>query len=107
STSQPDPLGEQPDTRAENDWTGALSAWGVALQRTVRYRLMMLPRGRQLSDGDRANPLDLAKFDVFVVPEPNIRFANGEKSAIMTFVPSGGGLFMIAAHKHSEPTADA
>src|SRR5436305_5798340 len=37
SASRPDPLGEQASPRAETDWTGAISAWGVALQRTGRY----------------------------------------------------------------------
>src|SRR6478736_136898 len=37
STSQPDPLGQDATPSAETDWTGALSSWGVALQRTGEY----------------------------------------------------------------------
>jgi hypothetical protein len=106
SASRPDPLGEQAAPERETDWTGALSAWGVALQKTGRYRLMTLPRGGQISYGDRTNQLDLANFDVFVVPEPNVRFADAEKTAIMTFVQNGGGLFMIADHDGSDRNRD-
>jgi len=106
SASQPDPLGEQAAPKRETDWTGALSAWGVALQKTGRYRLMTLPRGGQISYGDRTNQLDLANFDVFVVPEPNVRFSDAEKTAIMRFVQNGGGLFMIADHDQSDRNND-
>ncbi|HJZ46479.1 MAG TPA: hypothetical protein VKE41_04910, partial [Roseiflexaceae bacterium] len=106
SASRPDPLGENADPRVETDWTGALSAWGVALHRTGRYRLMTLPRGGQISYGQRANQLDLSNFQVFVVPEPNVRFTDAEKTAIMTFVQNGGGLFMIADHDGSDRNGD-
>ncbi len=106
SASRPDPLGERARPRVETDWTGALSAWGVALHTTGRYRLMTLPRGGQISYGERTNQLDLANFQVFVVPEPNVRFADAEKTAIMTFVRNGGGLFMIADHDGSDRNGD-
>ncbi len=106
SASRPDPLGEHASPRAETDWTGALSAWGVALHKTGRYQLMTLPRGGQISYGERTNQLDLANFQVFVVPEPNVRFADAEKTAIMTFVRNGGGLFMIADHDQSDRNRD-
>jgi hypothetical protein len=106
SASRPDPLGEQVAPKRETDWTGALSAWGVALQNTGRYRLMTLPRGGQISYGNHANQLDLANFNVFVVPEPNVRFADAEKTSIMTFVQNGGGLFMIADHDGSDRNRD-
>lgn len=106
STSQPDPLGENAAPRAEADWTGALSAWGVALQQTGRYQLKTLPRGGRASYGSRAEPLDLANFDVFIVPEPNIRFSADEKAAILAFVQGGGGLFMIADHDGSDRNSD-
>ncbi|HEX5689409.1 MAG TPA: hypothetical protein VFX76_05375, partial [Roseiflexaceae bacterium] len=106
STSQPDPLRENTRPRDEADWTGALSAWGVALQQTGRYRLMTLPRNGRISFGDQGNALDLGQFDVFVVPEPNARFADDEKRAIMQFVKQGGGLFMIADHDGSDRNND-
>ena len=106
STSQPDPLRERAAPQREADWTGAISAWGVALQRTGRYRLMTLSRGRPISYGDHSNQLDLANFNAFVVPEPNVRFSDAEKTAIMTFVQNGGGLFMIADHDQSDRNND-
>ncbi len=45
STSQPDPLGQNPSPSVETDWTGALSSWGVALQKTGDYTLDTLPSG--------------------------------------------------------------
>ena len=39
STSKPDPLGQDSSPSAETDWTGALSSWGVALQKTGNYSL--------------------------------------------------------------------
>jgi hypothetical protein len=104
--SMPDPRGENPAPDDESDWTGAISAWGVALQRTGRYRLMTLPRDGRIAYGDGAGPLDLANFDVFVVPEPNVRFTAAEKTAIVTFVKNGGGLFMIADHDGSDRNRD-
>ncbi len=106
SASRPDPLGERARPRVETDWTGALSALCVALHTTGRYRLMTLPRGGQISYGEHTNQLDLANFQVFVVPEPNVRFADAEKTAIMTFVRNGGGLFMIADHDGSDRNGD-
>src|SRR6476619_1922277 len=42
STSQPDPLGQDATPNAETDWTGALSSWGVALQKAGGYSLNTL-----------------------------------------------------------------
>ena len=106
STSQPDPLRERAAPQREADWTGAISSWGVALQRTGRYRLMTLSGGRPISYGDTSNQLDLANFNAFVVPEPNVRFGDAEKTAIMRFVQNGGGLFMIADHDRSDRNND-
>lgn len=39
STSKPDPLSQDSSPSAETDWTGALSSWGVALQKTGDYSL--------------------------------------------------------------------
>src|SRR6476646_8397465 len=48
STSQPDPLGQNSSPSSESDWTGALSSWGVALQKTGNYSLKTLPSGSSL-----------------------------------------------------------
>src|SRR3954464_9289819 len=70
STSQPDPLGQNADPAGETSWTGALSSWGVALQRTGQYSLKTLPAGNTITYGG-SGPLDLKNFDEFVMPEPN------------------------------------
>ncbi|MDT5033282.1 MAG: hypothetical protein QOC94_3453, partial [Actinoplanes sp.] len=49
STSQPDPLGQNANPTSETSWTGALSSWGVALQRTGQYSLKTLPAGNSIT----------------------------------------------------------
>ncbi|MCF3962226.1 immune inhibitor A [Streptomyces fuscigenes] len=105
STSQPDPLGEDSSPSAETDWTGALSSWGVALQRSGGYTLDTLPSGSTITYGG-SGALDLKNFDTFVLPEPNIRFTAAEKTAIMKFVQNGGGLFLISDHTGSDRNND-
>ncbi|MEV7176083.1 hydrolase [Kitasatospora sp. NPDC093679] len=105
STSQPDPLGQNADPSTEKSWTGALSAWGVALQKAGGYSLKTLPSGSTISYGTGA-ALDLANFDTFVIPEPNIRFSGAEKTAIMRFVQNGGGLFLVSDHSNSDRNND-
>ncbi|MER5479192.1 hydrolase [Streptomyces sp. NPDC002734] len=105
STSQPDPLLQDSAPSAETDWTGALSAWGVALQKAGGYSMKTLPSGSSLSYGGTA-ALDLANFDTLVIPEPNTLFTAAEKTAIMKFVQGGGGLFMIADHTGADRNND-
>ncbi|MFJ8626069.1 hydrolase [Kitasatospora sp. NPDC093550] len=105
STSQPDPLAQNANPTTEKSWTGALSAWGVALQKTGQYSLKTLPAGSAITYGT-GGALDLANFDTFVVPEPNIRFSAAEKSAIMKFVQNGGGLFLVSDHVNSDRNND-
>ncbi|MEV6211716.1 hydrolase [Kitasatospora sp. NPDC051914] len=105
STSQPDPLAQNASPSTEKSWTGALSAWGVALQKAGGYSLKTLPAGSTISYGTGA-ALDLANFDTFVIPEPNIRFSSAEKTAIMRFVQNGGGLFLISDHSNSDRNND-
>jgi hypothetical protein len=105
STSQPDPLSQNPNPTSETSWTGALSSWGVALQRTGSYSLKTLPAGNTITYGG-SGALDLKNFDVFVLPEPNVRFSAAEKTAIMKFVQAGGGLFLIVDHTGSDRNND-
>jgi hypothetical protein len=105
STSQPDPLGQDSSPSTETDWTGALSSWGVALQKTGSYSLKTLPSGSSLSYGGSA-ATDLSNFDTLVLPEPNTLFTTAEKTAIMTFVKNGGGLFMISDHTGADRNSD-
>ncbi|MFE0458777.1 putative Ig domain-containing protein [Kitasatospora sp. NPDC058965] len=105
STSEPDPLAQNAAPQSEADWTGAISAWGVALQKTGNYSLKTLPAGNAISYGT-GGALDLANFDEFVLPEPNIRLTDSEKTALMQFVQNGGGLFLISDHTGSDRNND-
>ncbi len=106
STSQPDPLGQNANPTSETSWTGAISAWGVALQRTGSYALATLPSTGRITYGDSTNAQDLSHYDEFVLPEPNISFTAAEKTAIMKFVQAGGGLFMVSDHNNSDRNND-
>ncbi|MFI8962970.1 hydrolase [Streptomyces sp. NPDC053493] len=104
-TAQPDPLAQNASPAVETDWTGALSAWGVALQKTGRYSLKTLPSGGTITYGTSA-ATDLQYFDTFVLPEPNVRLAASEKTAILTFVQNGGGLFLVSDHTGADRNND-
>ncbi|WP_329310494.1 hydrolase [Streptomyces sp. NBC_01262] len=105
STSQPDPLSEDSSPSSETDWTGAISSWGVALQKTGNYSLKTLPSGSSITYGTSA-ATDLSNFDTFVLPEPNTLFTTAEKTAIMNFVSNGGGLFMVSDHTGADRNSD-
>jgi hypothetical protein len=106
STSQPDPLGQNANPTSETSWTGAISAWGVALQKTGDYALSTLPSTGRITYGDSSNAQDLSHYNEFVLPEPNILFTATEKTAIMRFVQAGGGLFMVSDHNNSDRNND-
>ncbi|GHJ36632.1 hydrolase [Streptomyces sp. TS71-3] len=105
STSQPDPLGEDSSPSSEGDWTGALSSWGVALQKTGDYSLKTLSSGSTITYGT-SSALDLKNFDTFVLPEPNVLLSAAEKTAVMKFVQNGGGLFLISDHTGADRNND-
>ncbi|WP_370409496.1 hydrolase [Streptomyces fradiae] len=104
-TGQPDPLTQDATPTVETDWTGAISAWGVALQKTGRYSLKTLPSGGTITYGTTA-ATDLQNFDTFVLPEPNIRLSASEKTAVMKFVQNGGGLFLVSDHTVADRNND-
>jgi hypothetical protein len=105
STSQPDPLSQNANPSSESSWTGGISAWGVALQKTGRYSLKTLPSGSSITYGG-TGAQDLKNFNAFVLPEPNVLLTAAEKTAIMTFVKNGGGLFMVSDHTGSDRNND-
>lgn len=105
STSQPDPLNQNANPTTETSWTGAISAWAVALQKTGRYSLKTLPPGNTITYGG-SGTLDLANFDEFVMPEPNSPLSASEKTAIMRFIQNGGGFFLIVDHTGSDRNND-
>ncbi|GHJ47149.1 hypothetical protein Cs7R123_44910 [Catellatospora sp. TT07R-123] len=105
-TGIPDPTTQNPNPTSETSWTGALSAWGVALQRTGAYTLATLAAGKTITYGNTANAQDLANFDEFVLPEPNVLLSAAEKTAVMKFVQNGGGLFIVVDHTGSDRNND-
>ncbi|MFM7232842.1 MAG: FlgD immunoglobulin-like domain containing protein [bacterium] len=84
-------------------WTGAISSWGVDL---VKRGYTVTINNAAFTYGNTANPLDLANFDVLIVPEPNIRFTAAEKTAILAFVQAGGGLVAVGNHYISDRNND-
>ncbi|TDN36260.1 hydrolase [Hymenobacter sp. UV11] len=90
---------------SETYWTAALSSWGVALVK-LGNSVENLPTGTAITYGNSANPQDLSNYSVFIVDEPNTLFTAAEKTAILTFVKNGGGLFMISDHDVSDRNND-
>lgn len=88
----------------ENYWNGALSAWGIALVK-LGHDVESLQSKSSITYGENY-PQDLKNYDVFIVDEPNIRFTDNEKTAILNFVKNGGGLFMISDHTGSDRNHD-
>ena len=94
----------------ETFWEGAISAWGVALAKDA----LNPSRGRNwqieqyawdappMTFGDNNNPQDLSSYDVLILAEPNTPYTDAEAEAILRFVETGGGLFLIADHETSD-----
>lgn len=104
STSMPDPTAQNANPTVETDWTGAISAWGVALQKTGNYTLQT--NTKAITYGDSSNPQDLSNFNEFVLPEANTLLTAAEKTAVMKFVQNGGGLFLVVDHHGSDRNND-
>lgn len=107
STSQPNPFNQDSSPTSETDWTGAISSWGVSLaQYRTDYYLDTNPSGRALTYGSSTNAQDLSHYQVVVIPEPNTAFTAAERTALMTYVKNGGGLFLISDHDQSDRNND-
>ncbi|HKO57846.1 MAG TPA: Ig-like domain-containing protein [Thermoanaerobaculia bacterium] len=92
-------------TTAETFWSGAHSAMGVDLVKKG-FHVESLPVGGRISYNDATNPQDLKNYNVFVSPEPNVRFTAAEITAIRSFVQNGGGFLMIADHAGADRNND-
>lgn len=90
---------------SENYWTGALSNWAIDCVKQG-YIVETLPYNGQITYGLSSNIQDLSNYKVFVIDEPNIAFTAIEKTAIITFVQNGGGLFIISDHTISDRNND-
>lgn len=93
------------DSTPEAYWTGALSHWAIDCVNRG-YEVRTLPYDGQITYGNVSNLQDLSNYDVFIVCEPNILFTQDEKTAIISFVQNGGGLFMISDHNMSDRNND-
>ena len=89
----------------ETYWTGALSAWGIALVK-MGHHVETLPSGTTISYGNASSLQDLTNYDVFIVDEPNSPFSTAEKTALIQFVENGCGLFMISDHGAADRNND-
>jgi hypothetical protein len=89
----------------ETYWEGGLSAWGVDCAKH-NYQVESLPYNGKITYGDATNSQDLRNYNAFIICEPNIVFTAAEKTALMTWVQAGGGLFMISDHTVSDRNGD-
>ena len=92
-------------TTLETYWKGAISSWGIDCVKQG-YQVETLPYNGQITYGVSSNAQDLSRYKVFIVCEPNIVFSTTEKTAILNFVKSGGGLFMVSDHNVSDRNND-
>ena len=90
---------------SETYWNGALSYWGIDCVNR-NYIVESLPYNGLITYGNSGNSQDLSNYKVFIVCEPNIVFTAAEKTAILTFVQNGGGLFMVSDHDVSDRNND-
>lgn len=109
SNAQTIPTPAQPAagiSTAETNWNGGLSFW--ALDCAYKgYIVETLPAiAGKITYNDASNPQDLSKYTAFVVCEPNIKFTDPEKTALLDFVSNGGGLFMVSDHNVSDRNND-
>jgi hypothetical protein len=92
-------------TTPETYWKGAISAWGIDCVKKG-FTVETLPYNGRITFNDATNSQDLSNYKVFVVCEPNIAFTMDEKVAIVAYVKSGGGLFMVGDHLTSDRNND-
>jgi hypothetical protein len=89
----------------ETYWTGGISSWAIDLVK-AGHTVETLPTGATITFGDQGNPQDLSHYQLYVIVEPQNPFTAAEKTAILAFVNSGGGLFMVADHETSDRDCD-
>ncbi len=107
-TDQPLPVPDQGTITAASPrttWLGAISSYGIDLVKRG-YFVATLTATYGITYNNPANPYDLSKYDVFIVPEPQGPFSAAESTAIFNFVRDGGGLIAIADHHISDRNGD-
>ena len=93
-------------TVAESYWQGGLSYWGVDCA-YKGYVVETLPSlSGKITYNDNNNTQDLSNYNAFVICEPNIKFTDVEKTALLNYVRNGGGLFIVSDHDVSDRNND-
>lgn len=95
SASEPNPAPANPTS--ETSWNGGISAWGFDLFK-AGYTVQSLPPTGRVTYGDPTNAQDLSNYQVYIIPEPYLKFSAAEKQAILSYVQNGGGLFIVGNH---------
>ncbi|MBL0211221.1 MAG: PKD domain-containing protein [Holophagaceae bacterium] len=95
TASEPNPAPANPTS--ETSWNGGISAWGFDLFK-AGYAVQSLPPTGRVTYGDPTNAQDLSNYQVYIIPEPYLRFSATEKQAILSYVQNGGGLFLVGNH---------
>lgn len=95
TASEPNPSPANP--ASETSWNGGISAWGFDLFK-AGYAVQSLPPTGRVTYGDTTNAQDLSNYQVYIIPEPYVRFTTVEKQAILSYVQNGGGLFIVGNH---------
>jgi hypothetical protein len=100
-TMAPHPHPSMP--RAETDWAGELSSFGMELLQTGHFTVETLPASNgRLTFRDASNPQDLAQYAALVLPEPSAPLAADEAAALVAFVRAGGGVLFVVDHADSD-----
>ncbi|MCU1245747.1 MAG: hypothetical protein JWN02_1657 [Acidobacteria bacterium] len=89
----------------ETFWSGGHSAMGVDLVKKG-FHVESLPIGSRVTYNDGTNAQDLSHYNIYVLPEPNIRLTSTEITAIRNFVNAGGGLLLISDHAGADRNND-
>ena len=102
----PSPVQSQiTSSTSDTFWTGALSSWGIDLVKQG-FVVESLPYTGAITYGNTSNTQDLSHYKVFVMCEPNTHLTTAEKTALVSFVQNGGGLYMISDHNGSDRNFD-
>ena len=80
TASEPNPTPAIPT--AETSWNGGISAWGFDLFK-AGYAVQSLPPTGRVTYGDATNAQDLSNYQVYIIPEPYLKFSATEKQAIL------------------------
>ena len=96
----PDPLAQNASPTNEKSWTGALSAWGVALQRTGQYSLKTLSPGNTITYGWNrlvgTATLNGANVNVDMQASVQYTSGNGPFSGFVTFTFADGSTIGVS-----------